>query len=372
MKMSIFGDRRFGFGFMRLPYKDGDIDTEQVSEMVDTFLENGYCYFDTAHGYLDGKSERALKTCLTSRYPRDQYILTNKLSGNFFKKQEDIRPLFQSQLDACGVDHFDFYLMHAQSAEVFLHFKECKAYETAFELKREGKVRHVGFSFHDKAEVLDRILTEYPQMEAVQLQFNYVDYDDPVVESGKCLEVCEKHGKPVIAMEPVKGGSLAELSEDAADVLTSLGGGSCASYALRFVAGFQNIKMILSGMSSIGQVNDNVSIMKDCKPLDYSETEAIGRVKKIFLSKDRIPCTACHYCTAGCPQHISIPDLFSCLNAKKVFHDWNTDYYYHEVHTKQGGKASDCIKCGQCEKICPQHLPIRKLLEKVADEFDKT
>ena len=189
--------KNFGFGCMRLPMKNGEVDTEQTCRMVDAFLENGFNYFDTAHGYLNGKSEGALKTCLTSRYPRDRYILTDKLTNFFFKKQDDIRPLFQSQLEACGVDYFDFYLMHAQGADNFNYFKKCQAYETALELKAEGKIRHFGISFHDRAEVLEQILTEYPQVEVVQIQFNYLDYEDPAVESRKCYEVCRKYGKPV-------------------------------------------------------------------------------------------------------------------------------------------------------------------------------
>ena len=331
--MKLFGDQNFGFGCMRLPMKDGQVDIEQMNEMVDTFMADGFCYFDTAHGYLGGKSETALKTCLTDRYPRDSYILTDKLTNFFFKK--------------------------------------ARAYETAFELKKEGKIRHVGISFHDKAAVLEQILTEYPQIEVVQIQFNYLDYDDPAVESGKCLEVCRKHGKPVIVMEPVKGGSLVNLPEDAAAVLDALDGGSPASYALRYVAGFDGIRMILSGMSSIEQMQDNLSFMKGAKPLNDTETEAVHKVCEILRSKNLIPCSACRYCTEGCPKQISIPDLFACMNAKTAFHDWNADYYYHEVHTKRGGRASDCIKCGLCEKACSQHLPIRKLLEEVAAEFEK-
>lgn len=362
--------KNFGFGCMRLPMKDGEVDTEETSRMVDTFLENGFNYFDTAHGYLDGKSELALKTCLTSRYPRDRYILTNKLTNSFFQKQEDIRPFLESQLEACGVAYFDFYLMHAQNAEVFKYFKECRAYETAFEMKAEGKIRHVGLSFHDRPEVLEQILTEYPQIEIVQIQFNYVDYDNPTVQSRACYEVCRKFGKPVIVMEPVKGGNLVNLPERAAEILRELHGGSLASYAIRFAAGFPGIRMVLSGMSSLAQMQDNISYMKNFVPLNKRELAAIEDVQEVFNGLHLIPCTACRYCTDGCPQHIAIPDLFATMNSKKLYKDWNADYYYG-IHTGPGRRASDCLKCGKCEKACPQHLPIRQLLEEVAKEFEK-
>ena len=355
---------------MRLPMNGEEVDLEQTKKMVDTFIEQGFNYFDTAHGYIQGKSEKALKECLTSRYPRDKYILTDKLTANFFKKEEDIRPLFESQLEICGVDYFDFYLMHAQGAGNYAHFKECHAYETAFELKKEGKVRHVGISFHDKPEVLEQILTEYPEVEVVQIQFNYVDYDDPAVQSRACYEVCRKHNKPVIVMEPVKGGNLVNLPEDAKAVLDELYGGSPASYAIRFAAGFPGMMMVLSGMSSMEQMNDNLSYMKDFQPLNEAELAAVKKVQEIFKSKNLIPCTACRYCIDGCPKHISIPDLFAVMNTKQIYHDWNADYYYNVVHTAPGRKASDCLKCGKCEKVCPQHLQIRNLLEDVAKEFE--
>lgn len=362
--------KNFGFGCMRLPMNGEEVDLEQTKQMVDTFIEQGFNYFDTAHGYIQGKSEKALKECLTSRYPRDKYILTDKLTANFFKKEEDIRPLFESQLEICGVDYFDFYLMHAQGAGNYAHFKECHAYETAFELKKEGKVRHVGISFHDKPEVLEQILTEYPEVEVVQIQFNYVDYDDPAVQSRACYEVCRKHNKPVIVMEPVKGGNLVNLPEDAKAVLDELHGGSPASYAIRFAAGFPGMMMVLSGMSSMEQMNDNLSYMKDFQPLNDAELAAVKKVQEIFKSKNLIPCTACRYCIDGCPKHISIPDLFAIMNTKQIYHDWNADYYYNVVHTAPGTKASDCLKCGKCEKVCPQHLQIRNLLEDVAKEFE--
>ena len=363
--------KNFGFGCMRLPMNGDQVDIAETTRMVDEFLAQGFNYFDTAHGYIGGKSELALKECLTSRYPREAYSLTDKLTDSYFKTETDIRPFFESQLEACGVDYFDFYLMHAQNADNFKKFKACRAYETAFALKAEGRIRHVGLSFHDRAEVLDQILTEYPQIEVVQIQFNYLDYDDIAVQSRKCYEVCRKHGKPVLVMEPVKGGSLVNLPEEAKKVLDDLHGGSPASYAIRFAAGFPGMMMVLSGMSDLEQMKDNLSYMRDFKPLNETELAAVNKVQEIFHKMNMIPCTACRYCVEGCPKQISIPDLFAIMNIKQLHHDWNADYYYEEVHTAPGRRASDCLKCGKCEKICPQQLPIRKLLEEVANEFDK-
>lgn len=363
--------KMLGFGCMRLPMDGDKIDIEQFKKMVDVFMANGFNYFDTAHIYHDGESEKAIREAVSSRYPRESFILTDKLTTNCFTKQEDIRPLFKQQLKDSGVDYFDFYLMHSQDAAIYEKFRRCNAYETALEMQKEGKFRHFGISFHDKAEVLEQILKDYPQIEAVQIQFNYLDYGDPAVDSKRVYEVCEKYGKAVIVMEPVKGGNLVNLPEKAQGILDSLNSGmSNASYAIRFAASFPNMFMVLSGMSDLAQINDNMSYMKDFKPLDEKEMQAVNDVRKAFSEINLIPCTACHYCTSGCPMNISIPELFSCYNHKVNFHDWNQGYYYAQI-TRNGGKPSECIECGQCEDICPQHLEIIRLLKDVSGEFEK-
>ena len=374
--MDIFNNaKKLGFGLMRLPRLDpndeGSIDLEQTKQMVDTFLQRGFTYFDTAWMYCAFKSENAVKEALTSRHPRESYTLATKLHAAYIHSLDDRDAIFNTQREKTGVEYFDYYLLHDVGAEHYEIYKKYDCFAWIAEKKRQGLIKHMGFSFHDTAEVLDKILTEHPEMEFVQLQINYLDWDSEGVQSRKCYEVATKHGKPVIVMEPVKGGNLARLPEDAAAVLDALHGGSSASYAIRFAAGFPGIRMVLSGMSDLRQVEDNIAFMRDFKPLDETELAAVKRVQEIFRSKSLIPCTACRYCTAGCPQHISIPDLFAVMNAKQIHRDWNADYYYSEVYTKNGGRASDCIRCGKCEKVCPQHLHIRDLLADVAAEFEK-
>ena len=373
--------KHLAFGMMRLPMIDGKIDNEQVCRMVDRFLEMGFNYFDTAHGYHDGLSEIAVRECLTSRHDRSEYVLTDKLTDEYFKSEEDIRPLIDLQLETCGVEYFDFLLMHAQNAKNFEFFKQCRAYETAFDLKAEGKVRHVGLSFHDKAEVLDRILTEYPDVEIVQIQFNYLDYESVSVESRKVYEVCRRHNKPVLVMEPVRGGNLVNLPEAAQKIFDDLRdetGSDCsnAGYALRFAAGFDGMEMVLSGMSNMEQMEDNLKTFSCCDgdfaPLTDKEREAVGKVADVFGSLGAIPCTKCRYCIEEkhCPMEIKIPSLFSCYNNQVLFGKNNPWETYEFIIEHGSGKPGDCIECGMCEAVCPQHLEIRDLLKKVAEKFE--
>ena len=353
--------KNFGFGMMRLPMNGEEVDTAATCAMVDAFLEAGFNYFDTAHPYIGGKSEEAVKTCLSDRHPRESFLLANKLSGFCFEKEEDIRPLFQLQLEKCGVEYFDFYLMHAMSAKRHEMYLNTRAYDIAQKLKAEGKIRHVGMSFHDTAEVLDQILTDRPEMEFVQLQLNYVDWEDPKVQAKACLEVCRKHGKPVVVMEPVKGGSLVNLPEKAMALMDN----KPAAYAIRYAAGCEGVFMVLSGMSNQAQMDDNLSFMTDFAPLSDSEQETVARVRTMYQAQHRIPCTACRYCTDGCPAGIPIPDVFACMNDKR-----QDQGEPDKVYAAFESKASACVGCGQCENVCPQHLQIRQLLGEVAAAFE--
>ena len=362
--------KNFGFGMMRLPMDGECVDTDQVCRMVDAFLAAGFNYFDTAHGYIGGKSELAVKECLTSRYPRNRYVLTDKLSPSFFKTEADILPYFESMLEACGVEYFDFFLLHSLTAGNYPHYTSNRAFEIAGELREQGRVHHVGISFHDTAETLDKILSEQPVIEVVQLQFNYLDYEDERVQSRLCYEVCVKHGKPVIVMEPVRGGSLVNLPKAGLDVLEGLGEYSPAGYAIRYAASFDNIFMVLSGMSSMEQTEDNIKTMKDFSPFSETEHEAVRRVADIIRAIPTIPCTSCKYCVDGdhCPMNIHIPGLFSAENKARRFNTEDARGHYSWV-TSNRGKPDDCIGCGACEEICPQQLPIRELLKEIGTRF---
>ena len=352
--------KNFGFGMMRLPMVGEEVDISQTTAMVDAFLGAGFNYFDTAHPYIRGKSELAIRQCLTSRYPRDRYLLANKLSGGCIEKEEDILPFFQCQLDACGVEYFDFYLLHAVSEKNDAHFTKTKAYEVARQLKEQGRVRHLGFSFHDSAAFLDRFLSAHPEMEFVQIQFNYADYEDPSVESRKCYEVCRKHGKPVLIMEPVKGGSLVNLPQEALELMK----GRPASYAIRYAAGFEGVVMVLSGMSDMTQVEDNLSFMTNFVPLNPQEHHIVDQVRTLYQAQHRIPCTDCRYCVDFCPMGIPIPTVFALLNRKRAG-EGQPELDYDALSVR----ADACIVCGKCEAQCPQHLSIRRLLREVTKAF---
>lgn len=360
--------KNLGFGCMRLPMAGGEVDLPQFAQMVDRFLAAGCTYFDTAHGYLDGKSETALRACLTSRYPRGAYLLADKLSPWHFSEESEILPLFESQLAACGVDYFDYYLMHAQNLERYRTYAACGAYRIVRALREEGRVRHMGISFHGTAAELDEILTAEPSIEFVQIQFNYVDYADPRVDARGCYAVCRKHEKPVFIMEPVKGGLLTDLPEEAEAVFAALGA-SPASFAIRYAASFPGVEMVLSGMSTTAQMEENLSFMRHFSPLTEAEFAAVERVRAILERQDRIACTGCRYCEERCPQRIPIPALFQCVNTARRHRSWDAAEACRR-RTQGRGKASDCVACGACEAACPQKLPIRALLREIAGELE--
>lgn len=358
--------KNFGFGCMRLPMKGDQVDYAEFNRMIDAFINAGFNYFDTAHGYIGGKSETAIRDCLAARYPREAFVLANKLTDPYFEKESDVIPFFESQLELCGVEYFDFYLFHALNRNVYQKHKRCNTFQLVQGLKAQGKVKHIAMSFHDTADVLDLILTEQPCIEAVQLQINYLDYDDPGVQSKACYEVAVKHGKKVIVMEPVKGGRLVNLPAEAADVFDQLGGGSYAGYALRYAASYPEVFMVLSGMGNMEMMQDNIRTMRDFVPLNPRELEATDRAREIIRRIRQIPCTGCNYCAEPCPKHIPISKIFEVYNG---FLSAKWDRGTAKVNLPVEGGAADCIGCGGCERICPQNLKIRAFLQTIAHDF---
>lgn len=356
--------KKLGFGCMRLKMIGDKVDYDEFNKMIDAFISAGFNYFDTAHGYIDGKSEIAIRDCLATRYKREDYILANKLSEWYFQKEEDIVPLFESQLELCGVEYFDFYLFHCLTRKSYPKHKSCNSFEIVSKLKEQGKIKHIAMSFHDTADILDTILTEQPCIEAVQLQLNYLDYDDPGVQSQACYDVAVKHGKKVIVMEPIRGGYLANLPDKAKEVFDKLNGGSYASYALRYAASYPEVFMVLSGMGSTEMMQDNINTFTDFVPLSKEELEATDRAREIIRKVRQIPCTKCSYCTEVCPKSIPIPELFSIYN--DVMSAKITAVKAKESFPKDKPTAADCIKCGRCEKVCPQNIEIRQHLEKIS------
>ncbi len=364
MSIPFINDKfKLGFGLMRLPrLENGEIDVPQVSQMVDKFLEAGGTYFDTAFAYQG--SEEAIRKALVERYPRESYTLTTKLIA-FGRDltEETAKQEFYTSLERTGAGYFDYYLLHALQRANYHIYDEWHLWDFVKELKAQGKIRYYGFSFHADPELLEELLEAHPDVDFVQLQINYADWENPGVASRRNWEICKAHGKPVIVMEPVKGGILADPIDTVKAVFDKENNGmSYASWALRFVASKDNMLTVLSGMSSLAQMEDNLSFMKDFQPLNAHEEEVIREAQKALDADQSIPCTRCRYCTKGCPMGIPIPDIFTVANRRKGSPEFRTLREYAIV-TQGKGKASDCIGCGQCEDACPQQLPIISLLE---------
>lgn len=367
--------KKLGMGMMRLPLLDANdsksIDKAQVCRMVDDFLSRGFTYFDTAYMYHDYQSEHAVKEVLVSRHPRASFQLASKLPVSFLKEEGDQERIFAEQLEKCGVEYFDYYLLHSLHAGNYPTAQKFDSFAFVSRLKAEGKVRNMGLSFHDSAELLDKILTEHPEVDFVQIQLNYLDLDNPRIQSRACHEVCVKHGKPIIVMEPVKGGLLANLSPNAKALLEQADPAmSVASWAIRYAAGCENVFMVLSGMSNEAQLADNMSYMEHFIPLTEAEQSVLPEVVKAIYADIAVDCTACRYCVEGCPQKIEIPKCFALYNEAKHGGDLEEQRAAYRALTLDHGAASSCIRCGKCQKICPQHIRIVEALRKVAELFE--
>ena len=363
---------KLGFGLMRLPMIGDEVDIEQTKKMVDLFLAAGFTYFDTAYGYLGGKSEEAVKTAIVDRYPRESFTLATKLPAwAGAKTAEEAKEMFYTSLRRTGAGYFDFYLLHNLGGDRTKVFDDFGIWDFVHEQKEKGLIKHLGFSMHDSAEALDKVLTEHPEVEFVQLQINYADWDSDSVQSRLCYETARGHGKPVVIMESVKGGSLANLPESAAHFFKEAEPDmSVASWALRFAASLDGLITVLSGMSTVEQMEDNLKVMKDFHKLTPGQLAVIDKAKEALAAIPTIPCTNCQYCMKGCPQGVKIPAIFSAVNAYKTYNHLAGAKGSYNFATRDGGKASECIACGQCESVCPQHIEIIDELKKAAELFE--
>ncbi len=363
--------KKLGFGLMRPPMLGEEVDVEQVKKMVDTFMQKGFSYFDTAYVYLGGKSEELLKEAVVKRYPRESFQTADKLPiWGECNNRADMERIFAESLRRTGLEYFDFYLLHALGEESYRKSEKIKAWDFITEMKKDGKIKHIGFSFHDSAKLLDEILTAHPEAEFVQLQINYVDWDNEVVQSRACYEVARKHKKPIIIMEPVRGGALAEMSPAIQELFKEVRPeNSIASWAMRYAASLEGVLTVLSGMSNEPQMNDNTSFMENFEVLSAEEYRTIEKAVEIIKSTPTIPCTACQYCVEGCPMHINIPKIFEVSNFYTLYRNGAIAKNRYNEAIKDRGAAADCIACGSCEAHCPQHIKIIDELAGAAEIF---